>query len=106
MLTKYSNVGTNIEKSILFVKVSKGAKIRNRYNQEAHLTHDTTWESNKITIIINITNKSQEVSSFQAGDHKAAMNRRKAWKTQDIITRMINNRSTALERSIKYLTLF
>ena len=52
------------------------AKIRNPYNQVPHLTRDTTWESNKTTI--NITNKSQEVSPFPAGDHKAAMNRRKS----------------------------
>ena len=38
------------------------------------LTQDTTWESNKNTI--NITNKSQEVSPFPVGDHKAAINRR------------------------------
>ena len=36
-------------------------------------TRDTKWKSNKI--IINITNKSQEVSPFPSGDHKAAMNR-------------------------------
>ena len=40
--------------------------------QVPHLTQDTTWESNKNTI--NITNKSQEVSHFPAGDHKAVMN--------------------------------
>ena len=34
------------------------------------------WESNKTTI--NITNKSQKVSPFTSGDHKAAMNRRKS----------------------------
>ena len=33
---------------------------------------------------LNITNKSQEVSPFLAGDHKAAMNRAKAWQAQDI----------------------
>ena len=49
-------------------------KTRKRYNQVPHLTQNTTWESNKNTI--NITNKSQEVSPFQAGDHVAAMNRR------------------------------
>ena len=59
------------------------AKIRNQYNQVPHLTKDTTRESNKTTI--NITNKSQEVSPFPAGDHKAAMNRRKSMKKkQDI----------------------
>ena len=52
------------------VKVRKTAKIRKRYNQVPHLTQDTTWESNKNTI--NITNRSQEISPFPAGDHKAA----------------------------------
>ena len=52
------------------------AKIRKRYNQVPQLNQDTTWESNKNTI--NITNKSQEVSPFPAGDHKAAMNRRES----------------------------
>ena len=45
-------------------KVRKTARIRNRL------------EGNKITI--NITNKSQEVSLFPSGDHKAAMNRRES----------------------------
>ena len=31
-------------------RVRKAAKIRNRYNQVQHLTQDTTWESDKITI--------------------------------------------------------
>ena len=31
-------------------KVRKHGKIRNQYNQVPHLTQDTTWESNKITI--------------------------------------------------------
>ena len=53
--------------------VIKGVKIRNRYNQVPHLTQDNTCESDKYTIYI--TNESQEVSSFPAGDHKAAMNR-------------------------------
>ena len=56
------------------VKVRKTARIRNLYNQVPHLSQDTKWESNKITI--NITNKSQEVSHFPLGDNKAAMNRR------------------------------
>ena len=57
------------------------AKIRKRYNQVPHLTQDTTWESNRNTI--NIINKSQEVSPFPAGDHKATMNRRESIETQD-----------------------
>ena len=56
-------------------KVSKVAKIRNRYNQVPQLTQDTSLESNNITI--NITNKRQEVSPFPLGDH-SSMNRRKS----------------------------
>ena len=52
------------------------ARIRNRYNQVPHRSQDTKWESSKI--IINMTNKSQEVSPFPSGDHKAAMNRRES----------------------------
>ena len=48
------------------VKVSKGAKISNRYNQVPHLTYSQ----------LDTTNESQEVSSFPAGDHKAHINRR------------------------------
>ena len=56
------------------VKVSKGAKIRNRYNQVPHLTQDT---SGKVTNLqLDTTNESQEVSPFPAGDHKAHINRR------------------------------
>ena len=54
--------------------VSKGAKIRNRYNQVPHLTHDT---NGKVTNSqLDITKESQEVSPFPAGDHKAHINRR------------------------------
>ena len=56
-------------------KVSKDAKIRNRYNQVPHLTQDMgKWESDKLTV--DTTNESQEVSPFPAGDHKAHINRR------------------------------
>ena len=48
------------------MKVSKGAKIRNRYNQVSHLTQDT---NGKVTNSqLDATNKSQEVSLFPAGD--------------------------------------
>ena len=50
-------------------KVSKGAKIRNRYNQEPHLTQDTNGKV--INSQLDTTNESQEVSPFPAGDHKA-----------------------------------
>ena len=50
------------------VKVSKGAKIRNRYYQVPHLTQDA---NGKVTNSqLDTTNESQEVSPFPAGDHK------------------------------------
>ena len=53
-------------------KVRKRAKIRNRYNKAPHLTQDT---NGKVTTShLDITNESQEVSPFQAGDHKASIN--------------------------------
>ena len=55
-------------------KVSKGAKIRNRYNQVPRLTQDT---NGKVTNSqLDTTNESKEVSPFPAGDHKAHINRR------------------------------
>ena len=56
------------------IKVSKGAKIRNRYNQVPHLTQDTNGKV--INLQLDTTNDSQEVSPFPAGDHKAHINRR------------------------------
>ena len=54
-------------------RVSNGAKIRNRYNQEPHLTQDT---NGKVTNSRSDTlNESQGVSPFPAGDHKAHINR-------------------------------
>ena len=55
-------------------KVSKGAKIRNRYNQVPHLTQDTNGKVKNLQL--DTTNESQEVSPFPAGDHKAHINRR------------------------------
>ena len=54
--------------------LSKGAKIRNPYNQVPHMTKDT---NGKVTNLkLDTTNVSQEVSPFPAGDHKAHINRR------------------------------
>ena len=51
---------------LVIYKVSKGAKIRNRYNQVPHLTQDT---NGKVTNSqIDTTNESQEVSPFPAGE--------------------------------------
>ena len=56
------------------MKVSKGAKNRNRYNQVPHLTQDT---NGKVTNSqLDTTNGSQEVSPFQAGDHNSHIKRR------------------------------
>ena len=55
------------------LKVSKGVKIRNRYNKVPHLTQDT---NGKVTNSqLDTTNESQEVSPFPAGDHRAHINR-------------------------------
>ena len=87
-----------------FDKVNKGAEIRNRYNQVPHLTQDT---DGKVTNSqLDTTNESQEVSPFPAGDHNAHINRRaqrhSKHKTEKK-TLKIHKRSTALERSVKYL---
>ena len=55
-------------------KVRKRIKIRNRYNQSPHLTKGTNGKV--ATSQLDITNESQEVSPFPAGDHKASINRR------------------------------
>ena len=59
---------------IIKLKVSKCAKISNRYNQVPHLTQNT---NEKVTNSQrDTTNESQEVSPFPAGDRKAHINRR------------------------------
>ena len=66
-------VALNSDRTIVHV-VNKGAKIRNRYNQVPHLTQDTNGKATNSQL--DITNESQEVSPFPAGDHKAHINRR------------------------------
>ena len=58
----------------IFMKLSKGAKIRNQYNQVPHLTQDTNGKARNSQL--DTTNERQEVSHFLAGDHKAQINRR------------------------------
>ena len=54
--------------------VSKGAKIKNRYNHVPHLTPDT---NGKVTNSqLDTTKESQEVRPFPAGDYKSHINRR------------------------------
>ena len=88
---------------ILWKKVRKSAKIRNRYNQAPHLTQDT---NGKVTTSqLDITNESQEVSPFPAGDHKAHINRRVQRHSKNKTEKKkIHKRSIALKRSVKYLT--
>ena len=62
------------------IKVSKGAKIRNRYKQVPHLAQDTNGKV--INLQLDTTNESQEVSPFPAGDHKVHINRRARTKTK------------------------
>ena len=58
---------------MFFIKVCKGAKISNRYNQVPHLAQDTNGKVTNSQLIT--TNESQKVSPFPAGDHKAHINR-------------------------------
>ena len=86
---------------LVILKVSKGAKIRNQYNQVPHLTQDT---NGKVTNSqLDTTKESQEVSPFPAGDHKAHINRytQRHSKHKTEKTLKIHKRSTALERSVK-----
>ena len=54
-------------------KVRKRAKIRNRYNPVPRLTQDT---NGKVTDSqLDITNESQKVSPFPAGDRKACIDK-------------------------------
>ena len=80
-----------------YMKVSKGAKIRNRYNQVPHLTQDT---NGKVTNSqLDTTNESQEVSPFPAGDHKAHINRLAQRHNKYKTEKKIHKISTALELS-------
>ena len=84
------------------IKIRKKAKIRNRYNQAAHLAQDSIWESKKKLMKHHIK-ESKEVSPSTLGDHKASLNRQENMtNTKHKITNMFNKRSTALEQSIKH----
>ena len=89
---------------MLYIKIRKSTKIRNQYNQATHLTQDTNGKV--ITSQLDITNESQEVSPFEAGDHQILINRRARKHNKNKTENNINNpqKSTALERSVKYFT--
>ena len=60
-------------------KVSKGAKIRNRYNQEPHLTQDT---NGKVTNSqLDTTKESQETSETDAHKGRANTRQKKTHKS-------------------------
>ena len=73
----FSKIILNLDqwfRRICGLKVSKGTKIRNRYNQVHHLTQDT---NGKVTHSqLDTTNEIHEVSPFPAGYYKAHTNRR------------------------------
>ena len=76
-------------------------------DQESIQSSTTPDPGYKVTTSqLDITNKSQEISSFPAGDHKALINRpaRMHNKNKTKIILMIHKRSTTLERSEKYFT--
>ena len=52
----------------------KEGKDQESIQSRPHLTQDTNWKVT--TSRLDITNENQEVSPFQAGDHKALINRR------------------------------
>ena len=94
----------NTKITFLFLKVSKGAKIRNGYNQVPHLIQDT---KGKVTNSqLDTTNESQEVSPFLAGDRKAHINTHTHKGIANARQKNIKDpqKSTALERSVKYFT--
>ena len=68
-----------VQPSILYrhgsIKVSKSAKIRNRYNPVPHLTQDTNGKVTISQLHVYTTNETQEVSPFPAGDRRAQINR-------------------------------
>ena len=76
---RFASVGSDLDPKYSHMltaanKVGKRANIRNQYNQEPRLTQDTI---RKVTTSqLDITNESQEVSPFPAGDKKASINRR------------------------------
>ena len=80
MFTLYVGNILQIWSLLTLYYVSKGAKIRNRYNQLPHLTQDTHGKVKSSQL--GTTNESQEVSPFPAGGHKAHIKRHSKRKTE------------------------
>ena len=67
----YDEVQVNLHSTL---KQSKGAKTRDRYNQEPHLSKDT---NGKVTTSqLDTRSKSQDVNHIPAGDHMSQISRR------------------------------
>ena len=64
---------SSISKAIIHsvLKVSKGAKIRNRYNQVPHLTQDTNGKVTHSQLDTTNENQEQRSALSPAGDDKA-----------------------------------
>ena len=65
---EYSDYQNQILPTCFVDVIRKKAKIRHRYNQVPHLTHDTVWESEKYIRKFQI----QDQPFPSRGDHKAA----------------------------------
>ena len=87
----------------VLVKLIKGAKIK---SIQASTTPDPgyQWKSDKLTVIHH--KREPRGQSFQAGDHKAHINRRTQRYNKHTTEKYIKDpqKSTALERSVKYFT--
>ena len=59
--------------------IKKKGKLRNQYNQVPNLTQHNPWESDYNTRKHHIQ-EGQEASPFQAGGHRAAMDRQDSMK--------------------------
>ena len=105
------HIGSSIrDKNILFGnyflkcnKVSKGAKIRNRYNQVPHLTQDT---NGKVTHSQETPQTRANMSALSQQVTKAHINRRAQRHSKHKIEQNIKDpqKKYALERSVKYFT--
>ena len=83
------------------MEVRKATKISNQ--QVPHLTQDTTWESDKNTIKHHRQEPRGQPSPSK-GPQGSNEQTRKHEKHKALMAQMIHNRSTALEKSVKYIT--
>ena len=82
MFLKNSSINKNPEYCYFLFYVSKGGRIRNRYNQVPHLTQNTNGKATHSQL--DTTNVNQEVSHFPSEDHKVQINDAHKHKTEKI----------------------